>query len=68
MGQNSPFVEVDWLRAAGINFSSTTALKFADLEGQPLNNTMGPAIARTLQEVRTNHTESIREARKFSDN
>ena len=26
---------VDWLIAAGINFSSTTALRFADLEGLP---------------------------------
>ena len=26
---------VDWLIAAGINFSSTTALRFADLEGCP---------------------------------
>ena len=32
---------VDWLRAAGINFSSTTALRFADLEGLPLNNALG---------------------------
>ena len=38
---------VDWLIAAGINFSSTTALRFAvaDLEGLPSNNTMGPVIA-----------------------
>ena len=35
-------VGVDWLIAAGINFSSTTALRFADLEGLPLNNTLGP--------------------------
>ena len=33
---------VDWLIAAGINFSSTTALRFADLEGLPSNNTRGP--------------------------
>ena len=26
---------VDWLIAASINFSSTTALRFADLEGLP---------------------------------
>ena len=32
---------VDWLIAAGINFSSTTALRFADLEGLPSNNTIG---------------------------
>ena len=33
---------VDWLIAASINFSSLTALRFADLEGLPSNNTMGP--------------------------
>ena len=33
---------VDWLIAASINFSSTTALRFADLEGLPSDNTMGP--------------------------
>ena len=32
---------VDWLIAAGINFSSTTALRFADLEGLPLNSALG---------------------------
>ena len=26
---------VDWLIAAGINFSSTTRVRFADLEGLP---------------------------------
>ena len=26
---------VDWLIAAGMNFSSTSALRFADLEGLP---------------------------------
>ena len=29
---------VDWLIAAGINFSSTTALRFSDLKGLPSNN------------------------------
>ena len=48
---------VDWLIAAGINFSSTTALRFADLEGLPSNNTMGPVNARPLQDVRLNHDE-----------
>ena len=37
---------VDWLIAASINFSSTTALRFADLKGLPSNNTMGPVNAR----------------------
>ena len=48
---------VDWLIAASINFSSTTALRFADLEGLPSNNRMGPVNARPLQDVRLNHDE-----------
>ena len=52
---------VDWLIAASINFSSTTALRFADLEGLPSNNTMGPVNARPLQDVRLNHDERNRE-------
>ena len=54
---------VDWLIAASINFSSTTALRFADLEGLPSNNTMGPVNARPLQDVRLNHDEGNREKR-----
>ena len=54
---------VDWLIAASINFSSTTALRFADLEGLPPNNTMGPVNARPLQDVRLNHDEGNREER-----
>ena len=54
---------VDWLIAASINFSSTTALRFADLEGLPSNNTMGPVNARPLQDVRLNHDEGTREER-----
>ena len=54
---------VDWLIAASINFSSTTALRFADLEGLPSNNTMGPVNARPLQDVRLNHDEVNREER-----
>ena len=54
---------VDWLIAAGINFSSTTALRFADLEGLPSNNTMGPVNARPLQDVKLNHDEGNREER-----
>ena len=54
---------VDWLTAAGINFSSTTALRFADLEGLPSNNTMGPVNARPLQNVKLNHDEGNREER-----
>ena len=44
---------VDWLIAAGINFSCTSALRFADLDGLPSNNTMGPVNARPLQDVKT---------------
>ena len=54
---------VDWLIAASINFSSTTALRFADLEGLPSSNTMGPVNARPLQDVRLNHDERNREER-----
>ena len=54
---------VDWLIAASINFSSTTALRFVDLEGLPSNNTMGPVTARPLQDVRLNHDEGNREER-----
>ena len=54
---------VDWLIAASMNFSSTTALRFADLEGLPSNNTMGPVNARPLQDVRLNHDEGNREER-----
>ena len=52
---------VDWLIAASINFSYTTALRFADLEGLPSNNTMGPVNARPLQDVKLNHGEGNRE-------
>ena len=55
---------VDWLIAAGINLSSTTALRFAaDLEGLPSNTTMGPVNARPLQDVKLNHDEGNREER-----
>ena len=49
--------------AAGINFSSTTAWRFADLEGLPSNKTMGPFNARPLQDVKLNHDEGNREER-----
>ena len=48
---------VDWLIAAGINFSSTTVLRFADLKGLPSNITMGPVNERPLQDVKLNHDE-----------
>ena len=61
---------VNWLIAAGINFSSTTALRFADLEGLPSNNTMGLVNARHLQDVKLSHGEGNREERprKILDN
>ena len=49
--------------AADTNFSSTTALRFANLEGLPSNNTMGPVNARPLQNVILNHNEGNREER-----
>ena len=54
---------VDLLIAAGINISSTTALRFADLQGLLSNNTMGPVNARPLQDVKLNHDEGNREER-----
>ena len=54
---------VDWLIATRINFSSTMALRFADLEGLPSNNTMGPVNTRPLQDVRLNHDEGNQEER-----
>ena len=54
---------VDWLIAAGISFSSTTALRFADLEGLPSNNIMGPVNARPLRDAKLNHDEGNREER-----
>ena len=53
----------DWLIAAEIYFSSTTALRFADLEELPSNSTMGPLEARPLHDVRKNHSEQTREER-----
>ena len=54
---------VDWLIAAGIYFSSTTTLRFANLEALHSNNTMGPVNARPLEDVKLNHNEGNREER-----
>ena len=54
---------VDWLITAGMNFSSTTALRFADIEGLLSNNTMGPVNFRPLQDEKLNHDERNREER-----
>ena len=48
---------VDWLIAACTNFSSSTALRFADLEGLLSNNTMSPVNAIPLQDVKLNHDD-----------
>ena len=48
---------VDWLISAGINFSSTTALRFANLEGLPSNNTMSLVNTSHLQDVKQEHGE-----------
>ena len=56
-------VGVDWLIVAEINFSSTTVLQLADLEGMPSNNILGPVNAIPLQDVRKNHSEQTREER-----
>ena len=56
-------VGVDCLKAAGINFSSTRALRFADFEGMPSNNILDPVNARPLRDVRMNHSEENREER-----
>ena len=45
------------------NFSSTTSLGLADLEGLPSNNTMGPINARTLQDVRVTHYDQGQDER-----
>ena len=45
----------EWLVV--INFSSTTALRLADLERLPSNKTMVPVNAKPLQGVRKNHSE-----------
>ena len=51
------------LVGSGMNFSSTSALRFADLEGMPSNNTMGPVRARSLQDVKLNYDEGNRAER-----
>ena len=54
---------VDWLIGAGINFSSTTTIRFVNLEGLPSNNTTGRVNARSLQDVKMNHNEGNQEER-----
>ena len=54
---------VDWLSEVQINFSLTFALRLANLEGLPSNNSMGPVNARLLQDKRKNHGEQRRHVR-----
>ena len=54
---------MDRLIAAEINFSSTAALRLADIEGLPSNNTIGPVNAIPLQDVRRTQVEQTREER-----
>ena len=51
---------MDLLIAAGTKLSSTTALRFAELEGLPSTNTMGHVNARSLEDVRMNHSKQNR--------
>ena len=56
---------VNWLIAAGINFSSTSALRFADLEGllYSLKQYNRSGKCKTFKHVKLNHDEGNREER-----
>ena len=54
---------MDLLIAVGINFSSTTELRFVHLEGLPSINITDPFNARPLEDVKLNHDEGNREDR-----
>ena len=56
-------VGVVLLKAAEINFSSTTALRLTDFEELHSNKIMGPVNARPLQDLRKNQGEQTREER-----
>ena len=58
-------VGLDWLIVAEINFSSMTALRLADLEGLPSNNTIGPLNARPIQDLRL--AKKRKETREIPD-
>ena len=55
---------VDWLLAEQEQFSSTTTLRHADLNGLPKDNTFGPLITRSLTDVRQRARELTPPARK----
>ena len=55
---------VDWLLAEKEQFSSTTTLQHADLNGLPQDNTFGPLNTRSLTDVRQRARELTPPARK----
>ena len=55
---------VDWLLAEQEQFSSTTTLRHADLNGLPQDNTFGPLNTRSLTDVRQRTRELTPPARK----
>ena len=55
---------VDWLLAEQEQFSSTTTLQLADLNGLPQDNTFGPLNTRSLTDVRRRARELTPPARK----
>ena len=55
---------VDWLLAEQEQFSSTTTLRHADLNGLPQDNTTGPLNTRSLTDVRQRSRELTPPARK----
>ena len=55
---------VDWLLAEQEQFSSTTTLRYADLNGLPQDNTFGPLNTRSLTDVRQRARELTPPARK----
>ena len=55
---------VDWLLAEQEQFSSTTTLRHADLNGLPQENTFGPLNTRSLTDVRQRARELTPPARK----
>ena len=55
---------VDWLLAEQEQFSSSTSLRHADLNGLPQDNTFGPLKTRSLTDVRQRTRERTPSARK----
>ena len=55
---------VDWLLAEQEQFSSTTTLRHADLNGLPQDNTFGPLNTRSLTDVRQRARELTPPARR----